>query len=385
LPTISDLQAVLRDRESHAGDPGEVLARVQFSIAASRPHPRRTRYLIAAACAAVLAVAAVPALVARSGHEGASTTATPPAVPGAPLSTPILPPSPGHGPQLRFGFTIKPMRGTDIEFGAISGLVQGATVRTDSSHVYGVYVFTRGSYDPTEARNGETVTVNGHHGYFGAVPQVPSYAALQLSVVWEYAPDCWAVVASSLLGQGRIAPTATRVKSTELAIADAVREGYTALRMPIQLGYLPPGLVAERAAAGGYIPPMTGLLSGSIVVGDGLREPSNDSEPVSIVVPPPSSTKLCSATYWRASTRHLGSVSPITLDRKHGCVLRSQAGAPAGVILRTGHFYIELHVSPRFYGQFTTDEIAQIASHVRVASNPQDPTTWFDAAQGVQH
>src|SRR5262249_32257194 len=152
-----------------------------------------------------------------------------------------------------------------------------------------ITVYSAGAFDPTAAKKGRPVTVQGHRGYFGnlrvangvtafvgqgsvlvahepgATPSPPRstpspsssqpmpsgirllHAAIPAampqpprpSLAWEDAPDSWAVVQASW--------SKNPLADTQL-IAEHVRIGdHQPLRMPFKLGWVPDGLVAAGA------------------------------------------------------------------------------------------------------------------------------------------
>jgi hypothetical protein len=106
---------------------------------------------------------------------------------------------------------------------------------------YAVFVFAKGTYDPTADKTGEPVTVNGKPGFYRAGMQCQCSSAVGTpGVVWEYAPDSWALVQYPRPANepGFVPPT--DIRETVLSIANAVRTDRShPIRVPFRLGYLP--------------------------------------------------------------------------------------------------------------------------------------------------
>jgi hypothetical protein len=103
-----------------------------------------------------------------------------------------------------------------------------------------VLVYQRGFYDPSVARMGTPVTVDGHPGFLANLPP-ERFGVGNISndplpgLAWEYAPDAWATVVATT--------PATQAEDQLLVVARSVKTRQKiAMRVPMQLSYVPPGL-----------------------------------------------------------------------------------------------------------------------------------------------
>ena len=117
------------------------------------------------------------------------------------------------------------------------------TVRLDGGVNLWVYVYYEGAA-PTMLPGPEAVSVNGLAGRYSEEMhsgdgKVPDFWVA--SVIWEYAPNSWAEVS----GHGDAAAPAD-LRDKILTVAEAVRPGGKAARLPFRVGDWPASLPSPR-------------------------------------------------------------------------------------------------------------------------------------------
>jgi hypothetical protein len=358
MRTEQDLRAALALLDEHA--PTECAGLLNEPRTKSRRH----RVLpLAGVVAAVAAVAiAVPLLV--SGRE-----------------TPTTPPAAAYEPPvtLRYSFTVDDVPGYTITPSAIERDVQRADITIGSDSTTGaagaIYVYARGAFDPTAAKGGRPVEVNGHAGYFATLtsPTLRSNdtkPAILDAVVWQYAPDAWAMVQvdfRSLLDGASI-----DTQFAELKIARAVHTGHPhAFQVPFRFGYLPPGLVAEGGA-----PEQDGAW---IYLGDGRPgdpQRGDFGSALSVWVYPATDPNgiFCQGA------------KTFKVDGRGGCFVpvnrQDGSGGTSVVYLNVDGGLIEMLVDNKHLGFYTDDQLKRIATTLHLAAIGS-PSTWFDATTAM--
>lgn len=222
--TEEDLRATLGALEDEAPSPAVVLAGLDR---VRRRRVTRRRTVGMAAAAALVAVVTAGSIVA--------TNALTPPETGNAASNP-------HLERLRFPFEVTDIPGHQVAYRFVDSDGRStAWVSTTATmtNVYTLEVFRKDRYDPTADQNGEPVQVNGRRGFYrvdmGCQCSSPTGVP---GVVWEYAPDSWALVQYQ---EPAVAPA--DVREAVLRIADAVRFDRGApIPVPFRLGYLPEGL-----------------------------------------------------------------------------------------------------------------------------------------------
>ena len=269
----------------------EEQAPTEVTLPTRGPAPRgRAIYAMAAAVAAVVAVAvAVPVLAHRSDDRVPPGASVAPAGCGS-MTDPA---------SLRYGVGFAHLAGLTIQDRWLCATSRGGRLAypwhgnglTEINPTFDVY--QRGVFDPSEVAHGQSVTVNGHRGYYGTMadpsfgpgvvdlgstspssaspsPASPGATATNtrtwaapkesmplpsaLGVAWEYKPGSWAVLRLSVPGPDeKINKAAAR--AALLRIANAVRtDTDDALPVPFRLGYLPARLKPKSATDDLYQP-----------------------------------------------------------------------------------------------------------------------------------
>jgi hypothetical protein len=357
MRTEQDLRAAFALLDEHA--PTECAGLLD------EPHPKsRARRVLplAGVVAAVAAVAiAVPLLV--SGRE-APNRSTPPA---AAYEEPVT---------LRYMFTVGDVPGYTITPSLIQRDVQRAdidiNVGTGNSTIAtpgAIYVYRAGAFDPTPAKSGRPVEVNGHAGYFTKLTNFDGRPGSLDAVVWQYAPNAWAMVQVNFHDLAALQGKPVDALAEELKLARAVRTGHPGtLRVPFRFGYLPPGLVTEGAA-----PELNGA---SIYLGDG--RPGDEGRgylgsALSVRVYPggdPNNGILCQRG------------EKFTVDGRSGCLAafnrQTGGGGTAALSLNVKGGLVGVNVDTEHIGFYSDAQLKQIATTVQLATIG-DPGTWFDA------
>ncbi len=150
---------------------------------------------------------------------------------------------PSTGLKLEYSYTVNPVPGFSIMqrdiyanrqtvfFGAI--VIHEQSGVTVEQSVAQVDVYEPGQFDSTLAARGTPVTVHGRPGYHATVPVLLPNTSTPIdlpSVVWEYAPNAWAVAAGYPPPSEQIVTTpeihvvypAVQGADAELAFANAV-------------------------------------------------------------------------------------------------------------------------------------------------------------------
>lgn len=223
-----------------------------------------------------------------------------------------------------------------------------------------VTVFSKRAFDPTAAENGRRVTVQGHRGYFGNLPVVGPSLPVPKSVptlVWEYAPDSWAVVQASW-SQNPLA-------GAQL-LAARVRIGeHQPVLMPFKLGWVPDGLVAGGAQDWG------------IGLSDGLPAKRADCSTASC------GSAMSVSVYEPGvpDAPHAPGTRRLKISG-HDAILYPRA---AELDVGLGDRTLWIRVDPNHVGKFSDRDLIKIAQNVTMSPNMTDQKTWFDATTVVPH
>lgn len=227
--TEEDLRATFGALEGEAPDEVRVLAGVER---ARRRRTTRRRTVGMLAAAVFVAVAAVGSIV----------VATPDRTP---------PVAEVNHEGLRFPFAVDDIPGFAVayRFARAEGrstawVAPPGDIATTDLNMYNLEVFGKGRYDPTADRTGEPVRVNGKPGFYRADMRCQCSSDTGIpGVVWEYAPNSWAIVQYQRPAGTAGAVPPTDVRQVALRIAGAVRFDRTApMLVPFRVGYLPAGL-----------------------------------------------------------------------------------------------------------------------------------------------
>lgn len=362
MRTEQDLRAALALLDEHA--PAECTGLLDEPRAKSRA---RRVLPMAAVVAAVAAVAiAVPLLV--SGRE----TPKRPAPPAAVYEPPVT---------LRYTFTVGDVPGYTITPSAIERDVQRADITIGADSTTGaagaIYVFSPAAFDPTAAKHGRPVEVNGHAGYFVKLTSPTlrgddTKPAVLDAVVWQYAPDAWAMVQADFRDLAAVRGASVDAKAEELKIARAVRTGHpNAFRVPFRIGYLPAGLVAE-----GGTPDQDGAW---IYLGDGRPGDPHRGDfgsALNVWVYPGTDPN---GVFCQGAEK-------FTVDGRGGCFVHSTrpdgTGGTSALYLNVDGGLIEMLVDNLHLGFYSNDQLKQIATTLHLATIGT-PSTWFDATTAM--
>ena len=313
--------------------------------AIKQAHRRRTK---AAAVVAVMVVAAIAAVIAGSAVTitGLDDRTAPPAEqpettrnPG--LTTPLI--APGSLLDVReLGFHVAPVEGVEV-LGGWGINSDGHQVDVEVDHRWAVVeVHYQGRALRPMTGTSEDVTVNGLPGTYTEDVEPEGYAA---RLAWPYAPGSWAEVGIS--GDGEPPPD---LRQQYLTVAEAVRAGGTALRVPVRFDSAPaslppianPSRVDLRGDEGGW--------TLYVRVDDDV---------------------LVSATSAIAPDECL----ELTYRGHRGCVDPNDAGGTT-VGLHLGDADVTYEFGPG--SELPLEDMKRLLAGVTVASTPFDMATWFD-------
>lgn len=320
MRTEADLRAALRSLERHTPDPASVLGAVEQGP--RRVGARRRAGLVVAAAVLVGAIAVGAGLLADRSQ-----------VPTAqrPLQLSFVV---DLGADMHHSFVWEPDR-------------QRVTV-AGGADVAWVSVYRPGAFDPTPARGGEPVTVQGRPGFYVS-ERITSLSPREfgLGVFWEYQPDAWAIAYG--LGQGG-------ERGMSMRAAEAVRFGETVpLPVPYRIGHLPPGL---SPASGQLETPETDptrhisdvRLTGT-ATGFGLTITAMHQ----------------TAVNWKGDPRPVG--EPVVNEDQ------------ASVSVYYGSFWLSLRSHDK--SVLSADELVRIARSITPTPNYEDLGAWFDAPTAI--
>lgn len=346
--TEENLRATFGTLEDEAPSPATVLAGVDR---VRRRHVARRRAAGMLAAAVVAVVVAVGSIVATN--------------PGAPPETGDAATNP-HRERIQFPFAVDDIPGYQVayrflNFNDQSSIAQVGTTanmtdpnkRDDS---YTLLMFKKGGYDPAADSDGEPVQVNGKRGFYSLDMRCQCSSDIGIpGVVWEYAPNSWALVQYQLpTGVPGTVPPAD-VREITLRIAEAVRfDRHAPVLVPFQLGYLPAGLVpaAEPAEVN-----VNTLVQGSRGTTISLAGRSRTLDITG------------GEMFGEQMSPELPVGEPVVGDNLMGRPFVTIVLGEVGVQLSgTG---------------FSVDELKRIARSARSAADIDDPTTWLAADEAL--
>jgi hypothetical protein len=311
--TEQDLRAVLGALDSNAPDVTDVLAELERR----RQHRtvRRRVTGIAAVAAVTVALAAgslaVPDLFTNQANQ----------------TQPAAPP----GESLEYWFAVEDIPGATVGFEHLDVARQVAEVTRPGAQPVMIEAFDRGAYDPTDARTGEPLEVNGKRGFYH--PRLPGPA-----VILEYAPDSWTLI--RLPWQGEID------REELLRVARAVRfDRTTPVLVPFRVDYLPSKL---RPRTGG-----AKVAGGGALVTVGLWAPGDE-------------------------TARLTITATGTPRGKDGRPV-STGNVPGTARVNCGEFTVTVIVSK--VGSISDEELNRIAQSITAAGGWPDPADWIPTDQ----
>lgn len=317
-----------------------------------RGRVRRNRGLLAAG-AALGVVSMIAAVSLSDGGRSADDVPQPAHSPG--LTTPLIAPKSLLDVR-ELAFHLAPAPGFEtIDSWWLGRDRQATTVRLDGGVNLWVYVYYEGAA-PTMLPGPEAVSVNGLAGRYseethsgdGKVPD--SWMA---SVLWEYAPNSWAQVS----GQAYSAAPAD-LRDKILTVAEAVRPGGKAARLPFRVGDWPASLPSLATTSGVSQRPLDegvavsfGELSLSVKTGqvDSYCVDNNGDNP--------------------AGTKEF------TYRGHRGCIPIESSGAVETVYLYVGETIRSIDIG----GQKVVpiEDVKRVLAEITMAPS-DEPATWFD-------
>lgn len=343
--TENDLRATLGALEDEAPSPDGVLAGLDRT---------RRRRVTRRRTAGVVAAAAVAVLVAVG-----SIVATNPAAPPETGDTATNP----HHERLRFPFAVDEIPGYEVAYRFVNfsghstawvGTTANMTDPNKRDDMYTLEVFEKGVYDPAADSAGEPVQVNGKRGFYTTAMRCQCSSSVGIpGVVWEYAPDSWALVQyqKPATMPGSVPPA--DVREVALRIAAAVRfDRHAPVLVPFQLGYLPAGL--EPALEPAMVNTIVGGSRGVMIslTGRGRTLDIKGGE-----------------IFGEAMSPELPVGEPVVGDDMHGRPV---------VTIVLGRVGLQLSGTG-----ISVDELKRIARSASSAADIDDPATWSDAAEAL--
>jgi hypothetical protein len=217
-----------------------------------RRRVRRNRRLLAGGVALVVSVVAAASLLTGGRSADRPEPAGPPR-----LATPLV--APGSLLDVRaLGFHVEPVRGLGTHHAGWSLNERSQSVELDWDHMaegVSVTVYYQG-VDPAVGGmpQGDEVKVHGVPGQYYAAPEPEPGEGWGAQLVWKYAEHSYATVTTGSGGRGN--PDLELVRATLVKVAEAVRPGGQAVRLPIRFGAIPPSL--PDPATAGHISSGTG-------------------------------------------------------------------------------------------------------------------------------
>jgi hypothetical protein len=365
MRTIDDLHEAITGIADQAATQIDLDA---LTTAPSEPRQRRRgqTWAIASVAATVAVVSfAVPTLLSGLHRDSRDIPA------GSGFSAPL--PLPGRGSALQFDFTVDTVPGEKLHYEGLRPNSQTAefvakpscenmnqnstiTCRPYSGPVDkntrlltgAVTVFYQSAFDPTEAKLGEPVDVNGRPGYY-AVIQAPDNDERSMTLVWEYAPGAWATVWDSPGGG------VDDVKATELRHAMATHAATVAPLTPIRVQGLPEQLFT------GYLAYYDDWTQGDF----GLNDTSGEQWAVSWTPDP--------------TPADVDHTSEVAINGRVWTVEHNN-GAVVGIHVRIDGTDVAISHDG---SAATLQDYIDIASQVEFAPNLHDSGTWFEASTSL--
>lgn len=353
-----ELRAALADAHAEAPEPPGLADRLVAAAASGRSTPQRSgvrrsrRWLppLAAAAAVLALVVGTEAAVTSLRDEGARPAAKNPG-----LTTPLIAPTSLLDVR-EFAFHLAPAPGVEmIDNWWLGRDRQATTVRLDGGVNLWVYVYYEGAA-PTTLPDPEAVSVNGLAGRYSEQMhpgdgKVPDF--WEASVIWEYAPNSWAEVS----GQGDAAAPAD-LRGKILTVAEAVRPGGKAARLPFRVGDWPASLPSLATTSGVSLRPLDegvgvsfGDFSLSVKTGqvDTYCVDNNGDNP--------------------AGTREF------TYRGHRGCIPIESSGAVETVYLYVGETIRSIDIGGQ--NVVPLEDVKRALAEITMAPS-DEPATWFD-------
>ncbi len=358
MRTDTDLRDAFAERAAAAPSGDRILEALFERPARTRAAAPRRRggpvvsaaVLVAGAAAVVLAVAVAPGggegpLQSRGTVSPGSTVAPDPRLTVANVA-PTTPPAP---------YTLQQVRTA-----ATHDVVVWSDSTTHVADAVEAIVYRRGAFDaPSPSGGNRRVTLDPRTGIVRTVVLNPVQGRGPTStpgLMWQYATDAWALVAST----ERPLPT-----STAVALARTVHPGRTsAVRLPVAPRYVPTGLRPVAVTADAAAPYSVEVDYAD--AGGHSRLHLNAS-----LVPGQSAQALFgSASTFRSGSNQASITSTTVGDARTGTQLTVLAG---DIVVMAD---ADLTVTPA--------ELTRVGALLRFPARPQQRSTWFGAAAALR-
>jgi hypothetical protein len=344
MPTDEDLRATFSALELEAPDPAGTLAGLD-RLRRRRTTRRRVTAMVVVAAVTLGAAGASLAVRDLTRHPAPPTQAA-----NRPAS-----------PRLEFRFAIDDVPGfqtfyqiADPKFPHLAKVFPVG----NTENPFEVNVFAPGAYDPTAARAGEPVEVRGKPGFYR--PDMPCHCSGQSPVAglaWEYAPNSWALVQYTSVGQ-----RPADLRENMIRIASAVRfDKTTPVRVPFRVGWLPDGLRLDSGDVFNWDP-----ARGGVFLGFAATDPQAPGLSIDVFAIGAKSTLPVSEP-----TVHDGLAGPV-------------------VLVNLGPFEVQLssHVAglvEQNRGGLPVDVLKRIAGSLTPVGDLHDVSTWVPASDAIPH
>jgi hypothetical protein len=339
MRTDEDLRSAFTALADRAPTPQETAVTIPGD---DRPAPRRSRGPVLLAAAAACAVmVAVPTVIAA-------------------LRTPDDAPPPATGTAearaVRLPHTVTlpaPWTTTGRQLDADSASV---VVRSDPETSCVVQVYRRARFDTGRiGADRDPVTVNGKDGYYATIRFTdPKKAGPQGApgVVWEYAPDSWALAHCT----GSEGMTVADVRGVEQQAADATSFTAQPFPVPFTLENVPAGLETTQVQVSrqdlGTSVALTGTaVAARIMFGKTGLEDERIPDQID--------------------------VTPVTVNGHQAWFFDEGLGGAEALHVQFSGYYVELQLNRT--GSAARAALHRMASGLRRAADPLDEATWPDA------
>ena len=272
--------------------------------------------------------------------------------------------------KLELTFEVAPIDGYRIGDSAVIGPAQTVDIRAvdsgSSSLAAWVDVYEPGTFDPSDAEDGEPVTAAGREGFYDPAAFASDGGPAKPSMVVSYDEDAWFLVQSDLQG--------AEARDLMLKVAESVRIGETRpLRFPLRFD-----LPFELGPCGAW---------------DGLDPARLDPGPwLSLIY-------LCDSGIPDWSDPQGSHAISITMDSDRTTVeqytpldtkigdrparVEEGSGIPPSVIVDYGDFLVTIAVSDTRVGAYDAGVLRRIAESI-TAADYADESTWFTGADALR-
>ena len=363
MRTETDLQDAFRALEDIAesyGTPDFHVSAQQPAGPPARSGARRVRVALSslAAAAAVISAVAVTAAVTHSLHAprhsgNAGSLAPSP----APTTTSAAVAAPRSFDLRALWFTVRPMSGVVVSGYKLFAEAQQVELDTSGGQHWDVTFNSAIAKQPTSIAGAEAVDIHGRRGFYGYLTGLAfaTPADRPVGLVWQYAPGAWSTVVSA-------DQTAISLADAT-AVAEAVEPGRRqAVTIPIKVGVAPPGMRLE-----GYVGGVGGQRSTQHGAGgvNALVDFTTDGSGTMFTVD--LGPSLAGQSY---------SGSTVTIAGRTAYVVNGSVTIPVG------DYVAHVGAMPGAPA-LTTPQILAVANSVAIASDPHDPSTWFDATTAL--